>query len=187
MQQNALQTLRQNATVDNWRHVDNIISYIASDGAIKLTHAENEIYQRIVFADEMLRQCTMPRMEIRNTIMQRFGVSRETANRDLVDAEFIFASTAPMNKRYKIGVRIEVTEQHIQKAKDAQDWAAVAKLEAVLAKYLEIYPDVKKAKRPQVLIFQMPAEVKEQTIDYNEALQIADDHIHGKNQSSKPE
>ncbi len=184
MHTNALQKLKSGAAVDNWRHVDNIIAFLASDGAITLTHGEREIYERIVFADEMLRQCAHSRGDIRNMIMQRFAVSRETASRDLVDAEFIFSSTAPMNKRYKIGVRIEATEQHIKAAKDALDWGAVAKLEAVLAKYLEIYPDVKKAKRPQLLMFVVPQDVKEQTIAIEDAMQIADDHINGKNQSS---
>ncbi len=173
MQENALPVPKS----DNWKHVDSIIAYLASDGAIKLTHTESEILTRITFADELIREGRYLRGEVRNLIMQRFGVSRETAQRDIADAEFIYASSVPLNKQYRIGVRIDKVEQFIREAQEKDDYELVAKFETILAKYLEMYPDVKQSKRPQVLVFNMPESITEETIDLTKAVEIGKKEI----------
>lgn len=167
----------------SWSHVDAIIAHLTSDGSVTLQPVEQEILTRVTFADELIRECKWSTPHIRRLLMQRFNISRETAARDIADAENIFSSSTPLNKQYRIAIRIERVEHNIRLAEEADDLGTVAKLEAVLAKYLEMYPETKPSKRPQVILFDVPASVTEEVMDLGEAELVAKQAIADANQN----
>lgn len=86
-------------------NVEVIERYLASAGeGIILTELQQKILERLRFADERIRQNNgrFKRNEIANQVMMRFNVSRDTAFKDIVNAEHVFSSSAPLNKKYEI-------------------------------------------------------------------------------------
>jgi hypothetical protein len=134
---------------------DFIISHLESGGVIELTELQEKLLERWVFADEIIRRNVgkKRREEIANLIKERFGVSRITAYKDIIDAEFVFSSSTPLNKKYTIGLRIELLEREISKAIIAGKTKEHAMLESCLLKYLEMYPDGKPTIAPRTFIF----------------------------------
>jgi len=125
-------------------HIQIIEQYFAQGGeGIELSDFQQKILQRLRFADEMIRQNQgrFKRNEIANKIMLHFKINRETAFRDIVNAEHVFASSYPLNKKYEIGCRIEFLKEQIREATAKSDFDAVARMEKVLQGYLDIYPD----------------------------------------------
>jgi len=133
--------------------------YLQSDeGAIQLTDKQKLLLQRWTYADELIREGEIRSREVvAKMIIKKFDVSRATAFQDIVNAEQVFSSSTPLNKRYRIGLRIEFLEKQIDDLYEKQEYIAAAMLEKTLQKYYETYPDIKPARSPKKIIFKVYA------------------------------
>jgi hypothetical protein len=88
--------------------------YLVSDlGAVELNDKQKDLLDRWTFTDEHIRKHEMTRETLAKLIMHRFKVSRITAYQDIVNTEAVFASSTPLNKKYRIQLRIEFIEMKI--------------------------------------------------------------------------
>src|SRR5690349_15388047 len=126
-------------------NIEVIEQCLASGGeGVVLSDFQKKILERLRFADELIRQNqgVFKREEIANYIKVKFEVTRDTAYKDIVNAERVFSSSYPLNKRYEVGCRIEFLKEQIKEAANDKDRDAVSRLEKVLQSYYEIYPDL---------------------------------------------
>jgi len=87
---------------------------VSEEGAVALTDKQKELLTRWQYADELIRRHEMSRETISKMIMRKFDpLSRVTAYQDIVNAEAVFASSTPLNKKYRIQLRIEFLEMKI--------------------------------------------------------------------------
>ena len=128
---------------------------IAGGEGVQLTDKQKDLLDRWTFADEMMRENIgrLKREQIANLIKTKWNISRAMAFQDMVNAEHLFSSSTPLNKKYRVQLRIEFLEGQIRLAAIANDHFAVANYEKVLQKYYDKYPDVKPDESPKVLIF----------------------------------
>jgi hypothetical protein len=141
---------------------DVIFSYVEGGGAesgIELTAKQIEFLDRWKFADEKLREQKYKREQIAQFIIGKYGVSRDTAFKDIVNAEYVFSSSYPMNKRYMIGLRIEFLIKKINEAYLDNDRMGAALLERVLEKYIEKYPDYLPPRTPKQIVLNIQQNV----------------------------
>jgi len=151
-----------------------ILRYLDAGGeGVELNDVQKKLLDRWRYADEVIRQSFFGKYKLRediaNAIMIKFDVSRDTAYRDIVNAEHVFSSSAPLNKKYLIQRRIEFICSVIAKLTspvyDLEDETKVlvefepenaeiaAKWEAVLQKYVEKYPDYVPMRSPKTIVF----------------------------------
>jgi hypothetical protein len=98
---------------------DVILLHLQSEeGSVVLNETQQTLLTRWQAADEYIRRNEMRREAIAKLIMGRFSVSRVTAYQDIVNAENLFASSTPLNKKYRIGLRIEFIEMKIAELYD---------------------------------------------------------------------
>jgi hypothetical protein len=132
---------------------DIIRRHLFSDQTIDLTHQQQQLMDRWNCAME-LRTCeNMKTKDIIIKLMEKFGVERATAFNDIGWAESLYGYSNPLNKRYRIGARIEYLEEHIQVLIDAKEYIAAAMQEKNLIKLYELYPELKKNDTPRTLKF----------------------------------
>ncbi len=124
-----------------------------NDEGIILSEKQNELYKRWDFAAQKIRERKYKREQIANFISGTFKVSRDTAYKDIVNAEYVFAASCPLNKQFLIQQRIEFLESQIRDAYLDKDRLAAAMLEKVLQKYVELYPETKAVRPPQTINF----------------------------------
>lgn len=129
--------------------------YLVSEpGTVTLTEKQEELLQRWKYADEVIRKSeTRKREVVAQLIMVKFGVSRQTAYQDIVNAEAVFSSSTPLNKKYRIQLRIEFLETKIDELFEAGDNMNAALLERTLQKYYEKYPDFTPIRSPKKIVF----------------------------------
>ncbi|MEP7319712.1 MAG: hypothetical protein ABI921_13250, partial [Panacibacter sp.] len=153
-------------------NVDIIEAYVNAGGeGIVLTDLQEKMLDRFRYADEKIRQGhgRFKRDEIAGMIKVTFGVSRDTAYKDIVNTERIFSSSFPLNKRYEIGNRIEFLKEQIRFAAAGNDWKAVGMMEKVLELYYRQYPDIIKVDTKKNIIM----NVVQQFFDTPEATAMA--------------
>lgn len=108
-----------NSLLDNRNKKDSnrevIELYLVSDeGTVELNDQQKQLLKRWEYADELIRIKEIRTRELQaQMIMRTFYVSRTTAYQDIVNAEAVFASSTPLNKKYRIGLRIEFLEKKI--------------------------------------------------------------------------
>ena len=159
-------------------HVEAIQEHIISGGEAPLNSVQQRLLERWRFADEMIREGKLKRTEIAKQIQQKFDVSRDTSFRDLVNAESVFSSSFPMNKKYSIGILIEEYRMHITKAADDKDWKSVAALGKTMAEFWKIYPDAPPNDSPKTIIFNIVENVvKDDTVTMDAAFEIIEKEL----------
>jgi hypothetical protein len=164
--------------VDNNR--EEIKEYLMAGGIGELTEKQHDLLLRWEFADEKIRENMgkLSRDEIANLVVTRFKVSKCTAKSDLVNAEYVFSSSNPLNKAHRIGLRIEFLEKQIRLAAQASDFKAVAMMERSLSKYLEIYPETTPVEVPKNLIFNFDVtKLADRLVDQSDAEEIIDQQL----------
>lgn len=173
---NILALLKTNKADDNWEVIEQYL--IAGGIGVHLTPLQERMLERWQFIDEKMRQAKYRKYEIWGMVKSRFGVSIDTARRDMAGAELVFSSSSPLNKKYRIGVRIEFIERQISLAAASNDFKAVAMLESTLQKYYDIYPDAPPARSPKTIVMNFVQNViKEDTIDTVEAEVIINEEL----------
>ena len=133
---------------------EDILTYFESGGeesGIQLTDKQKDLIERWRFADEKIRENKYKREQIANFITNKFGVCRDTAYKDMVNAEYVFSSSFPLNKRYLIGSRIEFLQRKINDAFSDKEYEVAARLELVLQKYIKDYPDYVPPRSPKII------------------------------------
>jgi len=168
------------AKQSNDSNLDMIRAFVITGGeGIELTDFQKELKARIEFADEQIRGKVglLRREAIANIIRDRFDVGRDTAFRYMRWAEELYCSSNPLNKKYKIQLRIEWCEEQAKIAAFAGDLQAAAMFESMIEKYIKQYPDAAKEKNPRKVIFIIPNSAKEQTITEDTAMELIDSHL----------
>ncbi len=82
-----------------------------------------------------------------------YSVSRMTAYNDIGNAEALFGYSTPLNLRFRIGARINFLEEKINSLYKLKRYLPAARLEATLADYYKMYPELKKENGVQTLDF----------------------------------
>lgn len=150
-------------------------AYIIADGVgITLTAEQEEQKEIIDFTDEQIRQKQgqLKRYDIAKIIANRFEITPRTAQRYIQLAEELYSSSAPLNKKYKIQLRIEFCEQQQQIAMLQNDHDAVVMFERCIQKYIEMYPEVKVTRTRRLQTFVLPGTVLENTSSIEDAVEI---------------
>lgn len=174
----SLQPQKIDRTVSNREVIEQYL--VAEEGTVDLTEKQKELLDRWTFADEKIRENNgkLKREGIANLIINRFGVNRSTAYQDMVNAEHIFSTSAPLNKRYRVALRIEFLENQIRLAATDNDHFSVAQLEKVLQKYYEQYPDLTPRETPKAPHFHINGNaVVDSIISTGEADAILDKQL----------
>lgn len=164
----------------NDMHRDNIIRYIEAGGdgnteGVAITEYENKLLQRWIFADEKLRENKYKRQVVVNLICSLFKVGNDTAWRDVVNAEVVFCSTRPLNKKSINGRRIEYIESLIYKLVTDRDFETAVKWEKELREYLRMYPETERKQSPKNIILLFQQNIFETKLSAEEALSYADE------------
>lgn len=137
----------------NEETIDALTLFLELGGEAELSDKHKEILERIRYADEILRQQRHKREEVATFIKNKFGISRDTAYRDIVIAEKVFSSSTPLNKKYEVQLRIELLKKQINNCYTDKDVFNAAQLEKVLQKYYDMYPDYKEPRSPKNITF----------------------------------
>lgn len=153
---------------------DTILAYVESGGdesMIQLNDVQKVMLERWRFADELIRKGGeyFLRENVALRIMDKFSVSRDTAYKDIVSAEHVFYSSAPLNKKYWIQRRVEYIQRIIdnlctlvedkgEEGKvywmgDADKFEVAARWEAVLQKYIDKFPEFMAPRSPKKIVY----------------------------------
>ena len=134
---------------------DVILQYISTGGEGVLTELQKTLFDRWCYADELIRKNIgkKKRDELADLIKGRWQISKPTAYSDIVNAEYVFCSSTPLNKKYFIQRRIEFLEEQIRDCAITKNYDGIAKLEKILCNYVSIYPEYEGPKSPKTVIF----------------------------------
>lgn len=149
---------------------DIIREYVSGENEdIVLTDTQQKQLNRWNFYINLKLQGNLSTGDIVKKMMEAFGVERATCFNDMGYAERLFGYSASLNKRFRIGARIDFLEEKInelwnRKYIDAEgneafyfseDYQArtelAARLESSLQKYYDIYPEMKHSKSPRII------------------------------------
>lgn len=158
---------------------DDIVRYFEAGGegneeGLMLSPKQKHLVERWDFAASKIREQRYKRYDIVQMIMNAYHVSRDTAMRDMVNAEYVFAASYPFNKPFLIQNRIEFLQKKINDAYIDKDYQSAAMLEKVLQKYIEMYPQVEPLRRPQKVIMVLQQNIHITNITHEQAYQEAD-------------
>lgn len=161
---------------------DVILLYIESGGndeEIILSDKQKELLDRWRFADEKINEQKYKRNQIADFIIGKYGGSRDTAFRDIVNAQYVFSSGYPLNKQHMIGARIEFLQKKINDCYLQKDAHAAAKLEKELRLYILHYPDTTPPHSPKniILSFSKNVFVTKSDMTFEDAILQSDEII----------
>lgn len=134
---------------------DMIRQYVAGDEKIVLTELQQKLLKRWNFYISLKLAGELTTSAIVKMVMEEFDVERATVFNDMGSAEALFGYSSTMNKRFRIGARIDFLEEKIKVMYDAKEYDIAAKLESVLQKYYDSYPELKHERAPRVINFNM--------------------------------
>lgn len=141
-------------------NLDLIRAYVISDGqGIKLTEDQQRQLVILNFTDEQLRtkQGLLNRFSIAQIISKRFELTIRSAQKYITMAEDLYSSSNPLNKRYKVQLRIEHCERNIEMLEQMGDYESAAYWEKILQKYIEMYPDTKVKRTIRNVTYNLPS------------------------------
>jgi hypothetical protein len=179
--------------VQKYRYEDSrsaVLKHILSEGLEPLTDAQVLLMERWRAADELIRSQKYRREEVAIQLMAKFEISRMTAFNDMTSAEWVFSSSAPLNKVYEIGLRIEFIKERIaiaagkipyKKDKDGKDLfhtevdeKAIAMHEKNLQGYYDMYPTLRDKPKPSKTVFIVKGNMNVAVMEKKDALQQAE-------------
>lgn len=159
---------------------EDILNYLLQGGdssEIILSDKQNELLKRWRFADEKLSENKYRREQVAQFIMATYKVSRDTAYKDIVNAQYVFSSSYPLNKQHLIALRIEYLQKKITDAYLDKDGLVAAKLEKELREYIKMYNDYVAPRTPKKInyIFQQNILQTKEPLTAEEAFTEADE------------
>lgn len=119
-------------------------------GDVILTVDEERALLRWETADELMRVHT-PYIEVRDALVEKFGVSKTTADKDYFAAQEIFARTRSINKKYEGSIHLDrikkmiafyedkLMEKDPETGKPAAGLKEMEKLGAILSRLYDNY------------------------------------------------
>ncbi len=156
----------ENKNRDNF---DVIREYVSGESDITLNEIQRKQLSRWNFYINLKLQGELTTGDIVKKMMEAFQVERSTCFNDMGYAERLFGYSASLNKRFRIGARIDFLEEKInelwnrkyideegselfynQETYQARTELA-ARLETSLQKYYDIYPEMKQNKSPRII------------------------------------
>lgn len=156
-------------------NLEAIRAYIIADGqVIKLTEEQERQKMIIDFTDEQIRskQGLLNRYAIASVISNRFDITIRSAQKYITLAEDLYSSSNPLNKKYKIQLRIEFCEKMAEICVQKDDLKAAAAYEKCIQEYIKLYPEVKISRSKRVTQYVLPGQLQENTITVIEAEEI---------------
>jgi hypothetical protein len=157
---------------------EDLLTYLEQGGpesGIELTPKQAELLDRYKYADQLIRSGKYKRDTVANMIIAKCEVSRDTAYKDIINAEYLFSSSYPLNKRYLIGLRIELLQKQIRRAFVIKDYMAAAQLEKVLQKYIADYPDFLPPRAPKQIVLNIQNNILNTDMTAEQAFTMAAD------------
>lgn len=124
-------------------YVDAIVRFII-DRDIVLSIEQEKSKERILYADELIRERKYTRKQIVNMIAVRFDVSTWRADTDISDAHKIFGRARKINKNYVLTEHIDEIQSQIVLARQARQFAILPKLNDNLTYALNSLPPEEK-------------------------------------------
>ncbi len=152
---------------------EDIKLYLAEGGkssGIPLTPLQEKLLERWRYADERIRENKYSREQVAKFIMGKFEVCRDTAYRDIVNAEDAFVSSYPLNKKSLSQNRIEFLINKINQHYIKGEGLIAAMQEKTLQKYIEKYPDATIPHSPKTIIYKIEKIVQQNVIVNNETI-----------------
>ena len=160
----------ENKNRDNF---DIIREHVSGESDIQLNDLQKKLLSRWNFYINLKLQGEKS-ADIVKKMMETFGVERSTCFNDMGYAERLFGYNASLNKRFRIGARIDFLEEKINELWNHDTYTFVegegkgdaihlqmediqarhelaAKLENTLQKYYDIYPEMKQQKSPRII------------------------------------
>lgn len=156
----------------NSTNFDIIREYVSGENKdIVLDEIQQKQLSRWNFYINLKLQGELSTGDIVKKMMAQFGVERSTCFNDMGYAEALFGYNASLNKRFRIGARIDFIEEKIKELwnrkyinqeeeeclYDSETYQArtelAAKLETTLQKYYDSYPETKHTKSPRKIIY----------------------------------
>ena len=162
---------------------DAILAFVEAGGdgndeGISLSPKQEELYKRWNTAAEKIRERKYKREQVANFLIAAYGISRDTAYKDIVNAEFIFAASAPLNKKFLTQQRIELLQIKIYECYVNNDYFNAALLEKILQKYIEMYPEQQPLRSPKNITFNIQQNIfNNVTMTVDEAMKDSEDII----------
>ena len=161
----------------NSTNFDIIREYVSGENKdIVLDEIQQKQLSRWNFYINLKLQGELNTGDIVKKMIAQFGVERSTCFNDMGYAEALFGYNASLNKRFRIGARIDFLEEKIKELWNHDTYAfkegegkgeaiqlhlediqarheLAAKLETTLQKYYDIYPEIKHTKSPRKIIY----------------------------------
>jgi len=161
----------ENKNRDNF---DVIREHVSGESDIPLNEIQQKQLNRWNFYINLKLQGQKSTGDIVKEMMKAFGVERATCFNDMGYAERLFGYSASLNKRFRIGARIDFLEEKINELWNHDTYTfqegegegdaiqlhlediqarheLAAKLENTLQKYYDIYPEAKHNKSPRII------------------------------------
>lgn len=163
-------------TSDKTTFREAVRKHLETGGEHELTPAQKEYYLKLEYTDELIRRSfgKKKREHIAANICLKYDCARSTAYQLIVDAEYVFYSSAPMSKQYRIQVAMEFIEQQMQDAAISGNHVAVAMLAKVHTKYLEMYKEFTPERAPRTIIFNVQQNLIQTNKTAEKAFEEAD-------------
>lgn len=146
---------------------------------VQLNHKQQEMMDRWNFVIEMRTCEQLQTKDIVLKLMENYGVERATAFNDIGNAEALFGYSTPLNKRYRIGARINYLEEKIAMMYEKEEFKAAAMLESSLQKYYNDYPELKAPTRPTKFTFQFNGDKVEDLPTVEDAIAVLEEDNNG--------
>ncbi len=134
-----------------------IREYVCADDQSKLTLNETQknLLRRWNYYISLRLAGELKTREIVARMMEEFNIERATVFNDMGNSEALFGYSSTIDKRFRIGARIDFLEEKINYMYSAEvlDFYTASRLEAVLQRYYDIYPDIKKSSVARTINF----------------------------------
>jgi len=173
MSNKLLKLLTRDLKPDN--NLDAIRAFIIADSdAVKLTDEQARQKMIIDFTDEQLRlkQGILTRYSIAQIISNRFGLTHRTAQKYITLAEDLYSSSNPLNKRYRIQLRIERCEQLQELCIQKGELLVARTFETEIREYLKMYPDLKVQRTKRITKYILPGQLEDNATTVVDAVEI---------------
>lgn len=171
MSNKLLKQLTKDLKADN--NLEAIRAYIiADDDSIQLTDEQARQKLIIDFTDEQLRAKAgvLNRYNIAQVISNRFSITHRSAQKYITMAEDLYSSSNPLNKKYKIQLRIERCEELQRICIEKDELLVAASFEKLIQEYIKQYPEMKITRSKRIQTFVLPGQVVHDTMTIEQAV-----------------
>jgi hypothetical protein len=154
--------------------IQTLTDYIQQGGdssGIELTEKDNEVLDRVRFADEKIRENKFSRELIAKSLIGKYNICRDTAYKMIIMAEHIFSSSYPLNKNAEIERRIEFLKKVINDCIIDKDFLAASNFEKSLQKYIDMYKDVTPKRSPKTIVYNIQNNIHQTNVTVEQAME----------------